>query len=142
MPQLDVAMDRGGLEVLTLAECLALLTSVEVGRIAFVEGGDPLVLPVNHLVDGHCVVFRTTYGSKLDAAWREKPAAFEADQFDPATRTGWSVLLRGEAQEVLDPGEIAELDARGLEPWTDLGDRNRWVRVVPSEITGRRIVRF
>jgi uncharacterized protein len=142
MTEANTATDRGGLEVLAQAECLSLLASVEVGRVGFVEGGEPVILPVNHIVDGRTVAFRTTYGSKLDIAWREKAAAFEADDFDPETRTGWSVVLRGTAYEVIDDAEVTELNASDLEPWTDLGDRTRWVRIVPNQITGRRIVRF
>lgn len=135
--------DHGGMEVLTMSESFELLTSVPVGRFAFVEGGQPIVLPVNFAVDGRSVVFRSTYGSKLDAAWREVPAAFEADDFDEDDRTGWSVVLRGHAEWVDDDEQAERLEALGLEPWAHHRDRStRWIRFRPSEVSGRRIVRL
>ena len=60
--------DHAGLEILPFDECLRLLASVPVGRVGFFADGEIVVLPVNHVVDGHDVVFRTAYGSKLSAA--------------------------------------------------------------------------
>ena len=55
------------------------------------------------------VVFRTDEGTKLDAAARGSGVAFEIDGTDEAARTGWSVVVRGEATEVTDPAELARL---------------------------------
>lgn len=135
------AVDHGGLEVLSLERCLELLHSVAVGRIAFLSAGGPVILPVNHAVEGRTVVFRTAVGSKLDAAVRAAVVAFEADDYDPAGRTGWSVLVRGVADVVLDRHEIERLEDLGLEAWADGIARDHWIRVRPDEISGRRIVR-
>lgn len=62
-----------------------------------------------HVVDGQDVVFRADRGSKLSAADRKDHVAFEADDWDLRTRTGWSVLLKGRAEvvhEVAVPGTI------------------------------------
>lgn len=134
-------VDHGGLEVLTFAESLQLMGSVPVGRFAFIDAGEPVVLPVNHRVSGRNIVFRTTFGAKLDAAVNERPASFETDQFDPDTRTGWSVIARGVAEPVADD-EIAGLEELGLEPWVTAVDRDHWVRLRVNEMTGRRIVRL
>jgi uncharacterized protein len=137
------ATDHGGLEVLTFHESLTLLASVPIGRVAFVDNGEPVVLPVNHAVDGKSVVFRTSYGSKLDAAWWQMPVAFEVDAYDAETRSGWSVLLKGYADLVVDDDEAARLETIGLQSWAHESDRStQWVRVQPSEVTGRRIVRL
>lgn len=137
-----VPTDHGGLEVLTYQECMQLLDSVPVGRFAFIDGGEPIVLPVNHRVDGRSIVFRTTFGAKLDAAALEEPASFEVDQFDPETRTGWSVIARGVIEPVVDDDELAELEELGLKPWVSAVDRDHWVRLRLNEVTGRRIVRL
>lgn len=137
-----VPTDHGGLEVLTYQECMRLLDSEPVGRFAFIEAGEPIVLPVNHRVSGRSIVFRTTFGGKLDAAVLEEPASFEVDRFDPETRTGWSVIARGIVEPVFDADEVAELEELGLEPWVSAVDRDHWVRLRPNEVTGRRIVRL
>lgn len=135
----DVARDHGGLEVLSTDECRALLAQEQIGRVAFVAAGEPLVLPVNYRMhDGH-IVFRTTTGEKLDAARNAKSVAFEIDSWDTTTKTGWSVIVRGASQDVYKAAEIAELKQLGLEPWADAVARDNWVRIVPDEITGRRI---
>lgn len=134
-------LDRGGLEVLDSDTCLELLGTVPVGRIGFIYAGEVVVLPVNFVVDGTTVAFRTAVGSKLDAALRRARATFEADHFDPATRTGWSVLLKGTVDIVTDPDEAVRLDRTGLQPWADGVPRTHWVRLRPDEISGRRIHR-
>ena len=54
------------------------------------------------------------------------------------TRTGWSALVRGEAVEVSDPAELARVRALPLCPWAP-GARGRFVRILPTLLTGRRI---
>jgi nitroimidazol reductase NimA-like FMN-containing flavoprotein (pyridoxamine 5'-phosphate oxidase superfamily) len=84
------------------------------------------------------VVFRTDPGSKLDAATELESVAFEVDAADEATRTGWSVVVRGTLAEITDPGDLARLRALPLYPWAP-GEKSRYVRVRPRTITGRRI---
>ena len=76
------SLDHAGLETLNFDTCLRLLASVPVGRVGFVADGEVQILPVNHLVDGQDVVFRTAYGSKLSAAEECGPLTFEADAYD------------------------------------------------------------
>ena len=132
--------DHGGLEVLTLEECERLLASQQIGRIAFISAGEPMILPVNYRVhDGH-IVFRTTTGDKLDAARNASSVGFEVDDWDVDAQTGWSVVIAGAARDVEDDEQIAELEALGLRPWADAVDRSNWVRVFPHEVSGRRII--
>lgn len=60
--------DHAGLEILPFEECLRLLASVPVGGVGFMADGELVILPVNHVVDGHNVAFRTAHGSMLSAA--------------------------------------------------------------------------
>lgn len=136
-----VPVDHRGLEVLASEECLRLLAGSPVGRLAFMEDGSPTILPVNHAMDGWTVVFRTAHGAKLDAASMARSVAFEVDGYDEERRTGWSVVVRGIAEYVWDPEEVARLAEIDIDPWADTRERDRWVRIHPDEITGRRIVR-
>ena len=50
--------------------------------------------------------------------------AFEVDAADEATRTGWSVVVRGVLAESTDPVHLARLRALPLYPWAP-GERSR-----------------
>jgi Pyridoxamine 5'-phosphate oxidase len=66
--------------------------------------------------------------------------AFEIDETSPATREGWSVLVQGSAHLVDSEAERASIVQSGVEPWAG-GEKELFVRVIPSRITGRRIRR-
>src|SRR6476620_9153655 len=119
----SLPLDHSGLGVLSKEECLRRLRTARVGRVAFVDQGEPVILPVNHGVDGDAVVFRTAPGGKLFAAESELPVAFEVDGFDADRRAGWSVVVRGAATIVEDQADIARLTLLGVEPWADLAER-------------------
>ena len=102
--------DHAGLEILPFEECLRLLASVPVGRVGFIADGELAILPVNHIVDGHNVAFRTAYGSKLSAAGGQNLATFEADHYNEHTHSGWSVVVTGRAEVV---EAEAEAEAEG-----------------------------
>jgi CBS domain-containing protein len=135
----SAARDHRGLVVLPFEDCLARLRSARVGRIAFVLDGGPVVLPVNHAVDGTTIVFRTTWGSKLEVARSAGAAAFEVDGFDAATRTGWSVLVRGTVSAVYDWRDIERYEALVPPAWVGIDLDPTWVALRPDEITGREI---
>ncbi|HEX6934598.1 MAG TPA: pyridoxamine 5'-phosphate oxidase family protein [Streptosporangiaceae bacterium] len=128
-----------GWQELTKSECFDLLAREPLGRIAILDDLGPATFPVNFIFDNHMVAFRTDEGSKLDAACRGSRVAFEIDGFDAATRTGWSVLIRGEATEVTDPAELRRLGEILPAPWAP-GVKAHVVRVLPAVVTGRRIV--
>jgi nitroimidazol reductase NimA-like FMN-containing flavoprotein (pyridoxamine 5'-phosphate oxidase superfamily) len=119
-------------------ECFGLLASQHLGRVVLVDDRGPVALPVNFVFDQHSVLFRTDEGTKLDAASRGARVAFEIDGIDEAHRTGWSVLVRGEAVEVTDPVELARLRQLPLYPWAP-GAKGHYVRILPALLTGRRI---
>jgi nitroimidazol reductase NimA-like FMN-containing flavoprotein (pyridoxamine 5'-phosphate oxidase superfamily) len=128
----------GGWQELTKAECFELLAGEHLGRVAVADDRGPVVFPVNFVLDRHTVVFRTEEGTKLHAAIRGSRVCFEADRTDQAARTGWSVIVRGEITEVTDPDELARLRELPLQVWAP-GTRDRYVRVLPAVLTGRRI---
>jgi uncharacterized protein len=123
---------------LTESECLGLLAGQHLGRVVLVDDRGPIALPVNFVLDRNTVVFRSGDGTKLDAAVRGAPVAFEVDGADEATRTGWSVLVRGAASEITDPDAVARVRQLPLYPWAP-GPKTHYVRILPSALTGRRI---
>lgn len=131
-------MRDGRWQELTKQECFQLLAQQHLGRVVLVDDQGPLALPVNFVVDQYSVLFRSDEGTKLDAASRGARVAFEVDGTDAASRTGWSVLVRGEAIEVTDPAELARVRRLPLYPWAP-GAKTRYVRILPTVLTGRRI---
>ena len=134
------------LEELTEAESLHLIEQAEIGRIGFSGRYGPIVVPVNYKVVDGTVVFRTAVGSSLGEDLRtgiahaEYKVAFEIDALNPAERTGWSVLIQGAAHHVDDEQERAIVEQAGIEPWAG-GEREHFVRIKPTLISGRRISR-
>jgi nitroimidazol reductase NimA-like FMN-containing flavoprotein (pyridoxamine 5'-phosphate oxidase superfamily) len=138
MSETAAPTDHAGLDILTLASCLERLATVPVGRVGFVAAGEVEILPVNHVVDGQTVAFRTGIGSKLSAAITGYPVTFEADAYDAAGQAGWSVVIHGSGDVVEDEAEIARLSALGPHGWEG-GDRPYWIRIRPFSITGREL---
>lgn len=128
-----------GVEVLDRAECLALLATQRLGRLAVAAEPDlgPHVVPVNYAVLRESILLRSAPGTKLRCLVTE-PVTFEVDSFDPYMGTGWSVVVEGLAYEASDR-EI-EVEEVNLHPLLD-GQNSRWVRIIPRTISGRRLVR-
>jgi nitroimidazol reductase NimA-like FMN-containing flavoprotein (pyridoxamine 5'-phosphate oxidase superfamily) len=122
------------------AECLRLLSSVCVGRVVFTNAALPAALPVNYVLDGEEVVFRTRRGGQLATAVPGKVVGFEIDRIDVVTCTGWSVLGVGEAYEVNAPARLARLARRWPEPWAP-GRTDVVVSIPVQLLSGRRICR-
>jgi nitroimidazol reductase NimA-like FMN-containing flavoprotein (pyridoxamine 5'-phosphate oxidase superfamily) len=98
------------------------------------------VLPVNHAVDEKTIVVRTAHGTMLGGLASGQIVAFEVDGLDQAAETAWSVLVEGRTSEVTAPAELDGLDRIALHPWAP-GERDRWLRIVPTSVTGRAISR-
>ncbi len=131
---------EAGLFELSEAECLALLGSVEVGRIAIVHrDGRPEIVPVNFVLDGRTVAIRTDSAVLL----RDAPlghVAFEADSIDPEAREGWDVLVTGVATDITDSVDqwSQNLRSTALVPWAP-GAKERWIAIMNPSISGRRL---
>jgi nitroimidazol reductase NimA-like FMN-containing flavoprotein (pyridoxamine 5'-phosphate oxidase superfamily) len=128
---------RTKLEVIPRDECVRLLQSRHLGRLAVVIDARPLVFPVNYAMDGDRVVFRTAEGTKLHAASHEE-VAFEIDDADARYHTGWSVLVVGFGEDVGDAPTRERYEALPVRPWGE-GNKPHWIRIRPRAITGRRI---
>jgi nitroimidazol reductase NimA-like FMN-containing flavoprotein (pyridoxamine 5'-phosphate oxidase superfamily) len=132
------------LEELDEAECLRLIAPGGIGRIAFSGRYGLTVLPVNYRLYERTIVFRTAQDSatvedlRTGIADAEYKVAFEIDNFSSVERVGWSVLVQGPAHHVDSEAERASVSEAGVEAWPG-GEREAFLRIVPSRITGRRI---
>jgi len=125
-------------EELTVDECWSLLASRPVGRIGYTGTHGPQVLPVNHSARDGTIVFRTAAYNSLARDVRGNRVAFEVDELDDASATGWSVLAVGYATFVEDPDDLVKVWDGGAEPWAP-GTRTLCVSITPETVTGRRI---
>jgi nitroimidazol reductase NimA-like FMN-containing flavoprotein (pyridoxamine 5'-phosphate oxidase superfamily) len=127
-------------EEIPVSECLELLRSHRVGRLAVATPAGPAIFPVNYAVGGDRVVFRTDQGTKLDSSALRR-VAFEIDAFDADAHTGWSVVVEGVGTEISDAidTESVQLQALELHPFAP-GPKEHLVEILPRVISGRRIV--
>ena len=128
------------LEVLSTEDCYRLLRGGLVGRVGVTVSAIPEVLPVNYTLLEGDIVFRTGRDTSLYAATRDVPIAFEVDESDPVTLSGWSVLAVGLTEEVTDPEEIARALAILPDSWAP-HEHAHVIRLTPARISGRRILR-
>jgi hypothetical protein len=81
---------------------------------------------------------RLSAGARARGPWLAGPSP-EVDHIDEALCQGWSVLVRGPAHRVAHPAELRRLQEDAVVwPWPG-GEGEVYVRIVPREITGRRI---
>jgi hypothetical protein len=127
-------------QVLDEAQCLALLGTVPLGRIAFTEGALPAVQPVAFALGDGEVFIPTHCGSKVAAASRGAVVAFEVDEFDAGARTGWNVTVVGPSRVISDSAEVRRLDGFGVHPWAP-ADAHCYIGIQARLLRGRRISR-
>ncbi|WP_239091486.1 pyridoxamine 5'-phosphate oxidase family protein [Streptomyces sp. SID14478] len=120
------------------AECRRLIGTHGVGRIAVLTKDGPGVFPVNYLVAGADIAFRTAAATPAAKAV-DTEAAFEIDSIDDVTASGWSVLAVGCLTAVTDDRVLHRLDATAhSHPWAG-GPRTRWMTLTPVRLTGRSV---
>ena len=118
---------------------MRLLAKVPVGRVVYTRQALPAVLPINFSLDANSsVVLRTSPQSDLVRAIDGVVVAFEADEFDAETRSGWSVVITGRASVVPDPAENERLSQSGPVSWMPLQDAV-FVRIESEMVTGREL---
>lgn len=124
------------MDVLSEDESWQLLSSRTLGRLVTCVDGHPEIFPVNFVVQRRTILFRTAeFATKLFTMVMNAHVVFEAD--DHNVSEGWSVIVKGIAQVLNTSDEIEDAERAQLLPWT-AGSKPRYVRVEPSEISGRR----
>jgi uncharacterized protein len=124
---------------LSRAESLDLLQHrASIGRLAFIAGGHPMILPVNYAADTDTIVFCTMPGTKLSAVGAGAEVVFEVDMNSAEYRSGWSVIVRGTAREITDARKLDGLRWGALRSWA-VSSTEHWVEISIDEISGRII---
>jgi hypothetical protein len=138
---LDLAQLADNRQVLSQSEAMQLLHSVDYGRVVFTLSALPAIRPVNHLVDEGRIIIRTRLTNAISTVVRSADSgvvvAYEADEFDAPTQSGWSVVAAGRAYHVNDPGEVSRYE-RLLQPWVNHADTVLAIEL--HMITGLRII--
>lgn len=125
--------------VIDRGTCLRLLAHGVVGRVLLTAAAMPAAQPVRYVVDGEEVIFHAAAGTKLaHAAAHRLVVGFQADQIDPHTFTGWSILGIGTAFDVTDPGRLLALRVRGELP-SATSAAPRPVAISLTHLTGHRL---
>jgi uncharacterized protein len=128
----------GPVSVLDDAECWRRLGEAQMGRLALAAGGSVDIFPINFVISGGAVYFRTAPGDKLLELSANPDVAIEVDGFDEGS--AWSVVLKGVAERLETQTEIDEADQLPLTPWVPTL-KYRWVRINPTVVSGRAFVR-
>jgi len=128
------------LDVLDEDECLALLARAPIGRLAFTEGALPAVQPVSFVLADGEIFIPTHEGSKVAAASRGAVVAFEVDEVDAGSWTGWNVTVVGPSRVITDAGDVTRLDGLGVRSWAPGGGRC-YIGVQIRVVQGRRVHR-
>jgi nitroimidazol reductase NimA-like FMN-containing flavoprotein (pyridoxamine 5'-phosphate oxidase superfamily) len=133
-----MAVTSRAVESLSPEQSSAMLERMEVGRAVFTIGALPAVVPVTFTMRNGDIVICTGADSRLARYADGQVLAFEVDELDVPTRTGWSVVVSGVARIVTDPAERALLQ-RVVRPWAP-GEHEAFIRLPLTLVTGRRII--
>jgi hypothetical protein len=130
------------LERLSRYDCWQLLSDVAgsdaIARIVWSGPDGMAIVPMNFTVADGIIWFQTASDSSLARESSDQKVLVEVDQIDPASHTGWSVVVSGVATclpSEQDPGLLGDLQV-----WPQ-GPRDLLLKVEPQELTGRRLHR-
>jgi nitroimidazol reductase NimA-like FMN-containing flavoprotein (pyridoxamine 5'-phosphate oxidase superfamily) len=117
--------------------CWRLLETADVGRLALAVAGEPEIFPINFVVDGRSLVFRTAEGTKLFGITASPRVALECDGYEAATGEAWSVVAKGIAERLEHFPDIYAAEELALFPWQP-GTKQWFVRIGHATLTGVR----
>lgn len=122
---------------LTRRQSLARLAAAPYGRVIFTQRAMPAVRHVNHLLRDGLIIIRSQHDAAITARASAGSGAvvlFQADDIDPAARTGWTVTVTGLALPVTDPDQAAAYRER-LRPWI-AGSRSDIISITADIVIG------
>jgi hypothetical protein len=138
---LGLAQPANNSQMLSHAEAMRLLASVDYGRVVFTQNALPAVRPVNHLMDEGRIIIRTRLTTAISSVVASADAgvvvAYEADDFDSQSQSGWSVVATGWAHRVNDLGQVSRYE-RLLHAWVNHADTV--LAIEPHIVTGFHII--
>jgi len=138
-PQRPPEPPDSGVIALDSDECLALLAGVPLGRVAYTRDVLPAVRPVNHIVRDGKIIIGAGASPWLTDAVRTRGKTvlgYQADEIDPHSRQGWSVLVVGYGRIIEDPDRIALYDPL-VQSWTHTIN-DVLIAIEPDLVTGMR----
>ncbi|MGD9960768.1 pyridoxamine 5'-phosphate oxidase family protein [Nocardioides sp.] len=135
---LDERWFQGHLMEMSRSECLEALATRPVGRVAYSDADGPVVTPVNFALDGEDVLFRIASWTSLARGLHGR-VAFQVDDFEEYTQSGWSVLVRGQVSFIDHDSSGPGPAVNRPTPWAE-GRRDLLVRLSPTQVTGRRLI--
>lgn len=121
------------------AECLRLLSSTTIGRLVHTRDALPVVEPVRFVLDGDTAVFRSAYARLMASQGADPVVAFQADDLDPATGAGWTVMAIGRAR-ILSPTEAAAYCPTRLRSLTHAASTLHVVAMDLDLLTGMTVI--
>jgi nitroimidazol reductase NimA-like FMN-containing flavoprotein (pyridoxamine 5'-phosphate oxidase superfamily) len=130
----------GSFAELTEHDCMERLSQHTAGRVGFMAGDGPQILPVTYQYRNGSVIFRTSPVGPLAGLVRRTSVAFEIDNIDEENKSGWSVLVLGFAEALTDDYLLTSAWETGPVPWAD-GVRNLFIEIKPRRISGRTVGR-
>lgn len=123
------------MQPLSRDECIERLRMESIGRIAATHQALPVIVPVNYVLSGSSIIFRTEPGGMLARACDNSVVAFEIDRLAADGRSGWSVLVVGFA-ELLSGSAAVRATETGLS--SAAGDRrDQFIAIATAQVTGR-----
>ena len=128
---------RDGIAELDRAECLRRLAQAGVGRVSTTVAALPTIFPVHYAMLDEDIVFRTAAGTTLADAVQDAVIAFEIDDIDPWSTTGWSIVVVGHAREITGPDQIARAERLPLNRWQHGGAPETVLRISTEVVNGR-----
>jgi uncharacterized protein len=128
-------------EAIARDQCLDLVESNHLGRVAWQAADLLQILPVTYAMHQGYVYFRTTPDGILSELAQPTRVALEVDELDQQTRSGWSIVLHGRTSAVSEPDALAHLwAADSLVPWAG-GNRTLFICIRPDRVSGRVVRR-
>jgi len=129
--------DEHGLRYIPEPTCLHLIGQERIGRLGLSVGSLPVILPVNYVLQGRTIVFRSEEGEKTRAAEQSTVACLEVDQFDRFEHSGWSVLATGRLT-IAPPDRAEAYERLPVVPWA-LRKESRFIELSIELLSGRSI---
>lgn len=118
------------------SECWSLLRGSAVGRVVYTYEALPAVALVNYALVGELIVFAVGERSKLSGLLGGHVVAFEVDDVDPATGTGWSLQVIGRTARVTDAAVTDRVPPLAMYP-SALDGPEAYVGLAGEQVTGR-----
>ncbi len=128
-----------GAELLSQAECQALLAGASIGRVSLTVDALPVVLPVAYQYLGGDVILSTDDGPTRRVGGRGAVIALGVDSAERA-EPFWALVVIGHGTEITDPAELAEYQSLGLAAPNGNG-QSHYLRIRPDILTGYRNAR-